>query len=233
MVKQSLKNAIDLNLTPTINSDNLDYEIGMDTDDWLYDMDVDVSIDSHEPASGIDYNSLRNRPQINSVLLEGNKTLEELGLRAIYYGTTAYWAEQSTLITEEGALYVYSDSSSTIIDGETVLIPSFKIGDGESLLRTTPFVVDADLNAQLLTHIDDTSVHITEEERTRWNKRTFVYEQAQASDVWEITHDLNKHPSVTVVDSAGTVVIGDIQYISNSRIIITFNGAFSGTAYLN
>ena len=82
-------------------------------------------------------------------------------------------------------------------------------------------------------HINDTVVHITNEERVLWNKRTFVHEQARVSDVWEVTHDLDKHPSVTVVDSAGTVVVGDVQYVDNSNIILTFNGAFSGTAYLN
>ena len=85
MIKQSLKNAIDLSLTPTIDADNLDFEIGMDTDEWVYDMEVDMAIDSHEPVSGIDYNILRNKPQINSVTLEGNKSLEEfsIGLASI------------------------------------------------------------------------------------------------------------------------------------------------------
>lgn len=233
MVKQSLKNAIDLSLTPTIDADNLDFEIGMDTDEWIYDMDVDMTIDSHEPASGIDYNILRNKPQINSVTLEGNKSLEELGLRAIYYGTTEEWAAQSDLVTEEGALYVFSNATSTIIDGQTIYVPSFKIGDGETLLRVMPFVSDSNTQHELTSHIENTEVHVTSAEKAIWNKRTFVYEQARPLDTWDITHDLNKHPSVTVVDSAGTVVIGEVQYINNERIIVTFNGAFSGTAYLN
>lgn len=62
---------------------------------------------------------------------------------------------------------------------------------------------------------------------------TFTYEQTFASDTWTITHNLGRYPSVTVVDSAGSVVVGDVQYISKDRIILTFQGAFSGTAYLN
>ena len=63
--------------------------------------------------------------------------------------------------------------------------------------------------------------------------KTFVYNQVTSSDVWEITHDLDKYPAVTVVDSGGTVVIGEIVYIDKNNIRITFTSAFSGKAYLN
>lgn len=62
---------------------------------------------------------------------------------------------------------------------------------------------------------------------------TFVFEQAIASDTWEICHNLEKHPSVTVVDSAGTVFFAAVQYVDNNNIIITMNGATTGKAYLN
>ena len=63
--------------------------------------------------------------------------------------------------------------------------------------------------------------------------KTFVYNQVTSSDVWEITHNLNKYPAVTVVDSGGSVVIGEIVYIDKNNIRITFTSAFSGKAYLN
>lgn len=61
----------------------------------------------------------------------------------------------------------------------------------------------------------------------------FLFVQAIASDVWEIKHDLNKYPSVTVVDSADSVAIGDVTYIDENNVRLTFSGAFSGKAYLN
>lgn len=61
----------------------------------------------------------------------------------------------------------------------------------------------------------------------------FVFEQTVSSAEWVIDHDLSKHPSVTVVDSAGSVVIGDVFFVSNSQIILEFNAEFSGKAYLN
>lgn len=62
---------------------------------------------------------------------------------------------------------------------------------------------------------------------------TYIHNQNQASSVWEIHHTLNKWPSVTIVDSAKTVVVGDVQYITENYIILTFSHPFSGIAYLN
>lgn len=61
----------------------------------------------------------------------------------------------------------------------------------------------------------------------------FVYDQAIPSNTWEIHHNLGKHPSVSVVDSAGDLVEGDCNYLDNNSLILTFSGAFSGKAFLN
>jgi hypothetical protein len=61
----------------------------------------------------------------------------------------------------------------------------------------------------------------------------YTYSQAVPAATWTITHNMHRHPSVTVVDSAGTKVYGDITYDSQDQITITFSAAFSGTAYLN
>jgi hypothetical protein len=60
----------------------------------------------------------------------------------------------------------------------------------------------------------------------------FIHTQAVASSTWQITHALTGRPSVMVVDSAGTVVIGEIRYNSNTSITILFTAPFSGFAYL-
>lgn len=54
-----------------------------------------------------------------------------------------------------------------------------------------------------------------------------------ASATWTVTHNLGKFPSVTVVDSANTVVVGNVDYTNSLQLIITFNAAFSGCVYLN
>jgi hypothetical protein len=61
----------------------------------------------------------------------------------------------------------------------------------------------------------------------------FEFTQASPSITWTVNHDLNKFPSVTVVDSAGTQVFGDVDHIDNDNLTITFINQFSGKAYLN
>jgi len=65
------------------------------------------------------------------------------------------------------------------------------------------------------------------------NDKNYVHDQASPSAVWNITHNLGKNAAPIVVDSAGTVVVGQIDYIDENNITLTFNGAFSGYAYFN
>jgi hypothetical protein len=48
-----------------------------------------------------------------------------------------------------------------------------------------------------------------------------------------VNHGLNKKPAVSVVDSAENVVFGEVEYIDDNNVRITFSGAFSGKAYFN
>lgn len=61
----------------------------------------------------------------------------------------------------------------------------------------------------------------------------YVHEQGTASEVWEVQHNLDREPSVTVVDTANNVVIGYVTYINKNAVKITFNASFKGKAYLN
>ncbi len=63
--------------------------------------------------------------------------------------------------------------------------------------------------------------------------KSHVHVQSLASIEWTVNHNLNKFPSITVVDSAGTVVEGDVEYIDPDNSIIRFSASFSGRAYCN
>lgn len=65
------------------------------------------------------------------------------------------------------------------------------------------------------------------------NDAHFVFAQEQNSDEWQIEHNLNKHPSVTIVDSGENIVYAEVEYTDLNNLIIRFNGANSGKAYLN
>lgn len=62
---------------------------------------------------------------------------------------------------------------------------------------------------------------------------TYTHNQTFPSAEWIINHNLSKMPTVTIVDSAGNVVIGETQYVDENQISLTFMGEFSGKAYLN
>jgi hypothetical protein len=61
----------------------------------------------------------------------------------------------------------------------------------------------------------------------------FVYAQNTPSDTWTISHNLTFHPNVTVVDSGGSVVEGEISYPTPTTVLLTFRSGFSGKAYLS
>ena len=63
--------------------------------------------------------------------------------------------------------------------------------------------------------------------------KTFVFDQITPSATWSVTHTLNKFPSVSVVDTAGTQVFTDVNYIDNNNITLTFSTGFAGKAFLN
>ena len=60
-----------------------------------------------------------------------------------------------------------------------------------------------------------------------------VHPQDTASAVWDITHNLNKFPSVTSVNINNIEIKGEIQYKDTNNLTITFSAGYSGKAYLN
>lgn len=62
-----------------------------------------------------------------------------------------------------------------------------------------------------------------------------AYTHTQGTPVasWVINHPLPYRPSVTVVDSTGRQVEGDVVYTDADTVTVGFSGAFSGVAYLS
>ena len=63
--------------------------------------------------------------------------------------------------------------------------------------------------------------------------KTFEYTQVSPSTTWNIQHNLAKFPSITVIDTLDTVVVGQYTYIDNNNVTLTFSAGFAGKAYLN
>jgi hypothetical protein len=61
----------------------------------------------------------------------------------------------------------------------------------------------------------------------------YEFDQGVPASVWTITHNMGKFPAVSVVDSGGTIVEGQVDYVDNNNLTIKFTASFSGKAYLN
>lgn len=61
----------------------------------------------------------------------------------------------------------------------------------------------------------------------------YTHNQNSVSDTWSVTHNLGKKPSVTVVDSADTVLYGAVSYTDDNSLTITLSAPTSGKAYMN
>ena len=63
--------------------------------------------------------------------------------------------------------------------------------------------------------------------------KNFVYTQLVASAVWNVQHNLDKLPSVSIVNDDNVQVFASVEYVDNNNLIITFTAPFSGKAYMN
>lgn len=63
--------------------------------------------------------------------------------------------------------------------------------------------------------------------------KTHVHIQEIASNQWDITHSLNKYPSVSIVDVDNNYVTADIEYTSLNTVTLRFSPEFSGKAFFN
>jgi len=64
------------------------------------------------------------------------------------------------------------------------------------------------------------------------NHVKFMHTQNAPSTQWNITHNLNFFPNVTVLDNANRIIEADIQYLNINSVRIVMNVALSGVAYL-
>jgi hypothetical protein len=89
--------------------------------------------------------------------------------KPFYYDTTENWNKLTDLISEEGSYYVYTDY--LVKDG--LKYPNLKIGDGKAYVVDLPFI--AVNEQQLLSHVNNQEIHITQAEREFWNNKVTSY----------------------------------------------------------
>lgn len=88
----------------------------------------------------------------------------------VFFNTTENWNANRDIIGENNCMYVYTDYKE--IDGQS--IPGVKVGDGKAYLIDMPFL-DADLEQRLDEHINNTDIHVSEQDRLFWNNKVSCY----------------------------------------------------------
>ena len=84
----------------------------------------------------------------------------------ILSNTTQGWNNQSSLISKSNTLYIYTD----YYQSQNNNIPGIKIGDGKAYLIDLPFI-----DSLLMDHINNNTIHITEDQRSFWNEKIRCY----------------------------------------------------------
>jgi hypothetical protein len=137
------------------------------------------------------------------------------------------------LIDDQTLSYNAATNTITTADGNTVVLTNIP-----TLAQTTTWdtaynnmVVSATITGDVtktlnLNQQDGGSVTVS-------YKDTHVHTQGSPSATWVITHNMNKFPSVTVVDSGENIVEGEVIYNNLNQLTINFSGGFSGKAYIN
>lgn len=48
-----------------------------------------------------------------------------------------------------------------------------------------------------------------------------------------VVHNLNKKPAVTIIDSAGDEIEGEVNHVSANELTVDFSASFTGSVILN
>lgn len=62
---------------------------------------------------------------------------------------------------------------------------------------------------------------------------TMTYSPPEAMECWQIVHNMNRYPNVSVMDSEGEMMLAQIHYIDNNTVCVYFARPTTGTAYLS
>lgn len=94
------------------------------------------------------------------------------------------------------------------------------------------FVKKAETNIYSIP-IVETGIDDDDLESTIEGDKFFLFKQMESKDEWIINHKLKKYPSVSIIDSAGTNVTGEVTYLDENSLRINFSSIMSGKAFLN
>lgn len=175
---------------------------------------------------------------IDGVYIDSETTLREV-LETKLEANDIKAGDNITLVKNGNEITINASgggSEVTLIDNLNTTTPgqgALDARQGNVLKGMIPNVVDDVTSTSTTAALSANQGYILNNLINEKQDKNFYFTQTTASNTWVITHNLNKYPSATIIDSAGTEVVGNITYNSLNQITITFSGAFKGSATLN
>ena len=153
---------------PGYEKDNGKLKIGDGITPWnnlsyLTDVNTKIIVDNPQDGEVLTYNAAADTWE--------NKKLE---FSNIMSGTTEYWNNKPQLIPKKNTIIIYTDNQSKEEEGNIINIPGIKIADGSAFLIDQPFI-DEDIRKVVSSHINNSDIHITPQEREFWNNKVRCY----------------------------------------------------------
>lgn len=101
------------------------------------------------------------------------------------------------------------------------------------LLKETPLILGNGLNGSSDFSGASVTINLDFDIIKEETRDYYLHDQQTASSSWVITHNMDKYPSVSIVDTSNDIIMGEIRYNSLNQLTITFTADISGKAYLN
>lgn len=162
--------------------------------------------------------------RITNNVLEIRNLIEKVGYGLHIIGKLISTTDQTLQSTSYENLRTVDNRdilARTSTEGESIRVRDLEVITNLSSLDKVMVVTESEENLVTVQTLSDVV------------DKHYTHTQSVVSDIWTIQHNLNKMPSVVVVDSGGSTVEGDISYIDFNTLTISFNGAFTGKAYCN
>jgi hypothetical protein len=81
--------------------------------------------------------------------------------------------------------------------------------------------------------LTDEAYYVFSNTTTTSGDKKYTHVQSSAAATWTITHNLDKQPAVSVVDSTDNIIICEVEYTSLNQVELRFSDPYSGKAYFN
>lgn len=163
-----------------------------------------------------------NKNQILNAKLQPVTTAERIALASGYNSSDAGLVVYDTTLH---LLYAWDGNQ-----WDQVSVSDDNLSQIQDAFNKTVVAIDVTADNEnrtiTLTYRDSLSIQDT-------YKFSHIHNQTVSSSTWNITHNLNKYPSVSIVDSSNEEVIGEVEHINANSLTVKFSAPFSGKAFLN